>query len=320
LAIDQPARDGVSEASGPDRRVAGNPARREHVPLGILYMLGATIVFAASSAVSKWLVARYPIGEVLFTRTAVALTTCALFIMPYTGLAVFRTYRLRHHVMRSVSQRFSQTFLLIAFSLMPLAGAIAINFSAPLFATLVSVLLLKEAVGLVRWAVLLMGFVGVLIVTNPGAETFQIGALFALANAVLYGSVTAAVRGMTATESAETLTLYQLLLLTAFFTLLLPFGWISPAPIDVAWMAFNGISNAIGQYWWTRALHLAPASAISPFYYFSLIWASILGFAIWGEVPTMSLVVGSAVVVASSLFLLWRESNARQAVAEAARE
>jgi drug/metabolite transporter (DMT)-like permease len=85
-------------------------------------------------------------------------------------------------------------------------------------------------------------------------------------------------------------------------------------------MAFNGISNAIGQYWWTRALHLAPASAISPFYYFSLIWASILGFAIWGEVPTMSLVVGSAVVVASSLFLLWRESNARQAVAEAARE
>jgi drug/metabolite transporter (DMT)-like permease len=103
LAIDQPARDGVSEASGPDCRVAGNPARREHVPLGILYMLGATIVFAASSAVSKWLVARYPIGEVLFTRTAVALTTCALFILPYTGLAVFRTYRLRHHVMRSVS-------------------------------------------------------------------------------------------------------------------------------------------------------------------------------------------------------------------------
>jgi drug/metabolite transporter (DMT)-like permease len=102
---------------------------------------------------------------------------------------------------------------------MPLAGAIAINFSAPLFATLVSALLLKEAVGLVRWAVLLVGFVGVLIVTNPGTETFQIGALFALANAVLY-----------------------------------------------------------------------------------------------------ALVVGSAVVVASSLFLLWRESNARQAIAEAPRE
>jgi drug/metabolite transporter (DMT)-like permease len=310
----------VSEASSPDHRVSGNPPRREHVPLGILYMLGATIVFAASSAASKWLVARYPIGEVLFTRTAVALMTCALFILPYAGLAVFRTHRLRHHVMRSVSQGFSQTFLLIAFSLMPLAGAIAINFSAPLFATLISALLLKEAVGVVRWAALLVGFVGVLIVTNPGTEAFQIGALFALANAVLYGSVTAAVRGMTATESAETLTLYQLVLLTAFFTLLLPLGWISPTPIDAAWIVFNGVANAVGQYWWTRALHLAPASAISPFYYLSLIWASVLGFAIWGEIPTISLGIGSAVVVASGLFLFWRESNARQAAAEAARE
>ncbi len=197
----------MSDAASPDLILPAKPARREHVPLGILYMVGATIVFAASSAVSKWLVASYPIGEVLFTRTAVALLTCALFILPQTGLAVFRTRRLRHHTLRAVSQGFSQTFLLIAFSLMPLAGAIAINFSSPLFATLVSALLLKEAVGAARWAALLVGFCGVLIVTNPGAGTFQIGALFALANAILYGSVTAAVRGMTATESAETLTL-----------------------------------------------------------------------------------------------------------------
>jgi drug/metabolite transporter (DMT)-like permease len=76
---------------------------------------------------------------------------------------------------------------------------------------------------------------------------------------------------------------------------------------------FNGVSNAVGQYWWTRALHLAPASAVAPFYYLSLIWASILGFAVWGEIPTASLIIGSAVVVASGLFLIWRESNARQA-------
>ena len=217
----------------------------------------------------------------------------------------------------AASQAFSQAFLLIAFSLMPLAGAIAINFSAPLFATLASALLLKEAVGLARWAALLVGFCGVLIVANPGTETFQLGALFALANAVLYGSVTVAVRGMTATELTETLTLYQLLLLTGCFALLLPLGWITPTPIDAAWIVFNGASNAVGQYWWTRALHLAPASAVSPFYYLSLIWASILGFAIWGEVPTVALVIGSAIVVASGLFLLWRESNARRAVARA---
>jgi drug/metabolite transporter (DMT)-like permease len=308
-----PSQNGVTEATSGDLMVSAQPERREHVPLGIFYMVGATTLFAASSAASKWLVASYPIGEVLFTRTAVALVTCALFIMPHTGLAVFRTQRLRHHVLRSVSQGCSQSFLLIAFSLMPLAGAIAINFSSPLFATLASALLLKEAVGLARWAALLVGFCGVLIVTSPGAETFQIGALFALANAVLYGSVTVGVRSMTATESAETLTLYQLTLLTLFFALLLPFGWVAPTPVDAGWILFNGVSNAVGQYWWTRALHLAPASAVAPFYYLSLIWASVLGFAIWGDVPTVSLVIGSAVVVASGLFLLWRESNARAA-------
>ena len=240
------------------------PVRREHVPLGILYMIAATVVFAASSAVSKWLVASYPIGEVLFTRTLVAFVTCALFIMPQTGLAVFRTRRLPHHVMRSVSQGCSQTFLLIAFSLMPLAGAIAINFSAPLFTALISALLLKETVGPARWMALLAGFCGVLIVTHPGAGTFEIGALFALANAVLYGSVTVGVRGMTATESAETLILYQLALLTAFFALFLPWTWTGPTPMDACWIVFNGVSNAVGQYWWTRALHLAPASAVAP--------------------------------------------------------
>src|SRR4051812_13247482 len=91
-----------SEATGVI--VPAKTARREHVPLGILYMVGATIMFAVSSAVSKWLVASYSIGEVLFTRTAIALVTCALFIIPRTGLAVFRTQRLRHHMLRSVSQ------------------------------------------------------------------------------------------------------------------------------------------------------------------------------------------------------------------------
>jgi drug/metabolite transporter (DMT)-like permease len=109
-------------------------------------MNGATFVFAASSAASKWLVQSYPIGEVLFTRTLVSLIVCSIFILPQTGLSVFRTQRLRHHLLRSGSQGVSQTFLLFAFTMMPLAGAIAINFSAPLFATLASALVLKEAV------------------------------------------------------------------------------------------------------------------------------------------------------------------------------
>jgi drug/metabolite transporter (DMT)-like permease len=281
------------------------------VPLGILYMVGATIVFAVSSATSKWLVATYPIGEVLFTRSFTSLVACSLAILPYTGLAVFRTRKMGAHLARGISQSISQSFLLVAFSLMPLASAVAINFSAPLFATLASVLMLRERVGAVRWAAIAVGFLGVLLVANPGVETFQVGSLFALINAVLYGTVTAGVRGMTATESAETLTMYQMVLLTAAFALLLPFGFVVPTWGIAAAMVGNGLANALGQYWWTRALHLAPTSAVAPFHYFMLVWAIILGFLVWGDVPTAHLIVGSAIVVGSGFFLLWRETRIR---------
>src|SRR5712691_7408850 len=177
------------------------PTRHERIPLAILYMVVAGLVFAGSSAASKWLVASYPVGEVLFSRAVVGLIALGAFILPGAGLAVFRTQRLGAHLVRGVSQTTSQTLLVIAFSLMPLASATAINFSAPLFATLASILLLKEGVGAARWTALVVGFLGVLLVTNPGADTFQAGALYALANAVLFGTVTAGVRGMTATES-----------------------------------------------------------------------------------------------------------------------
>jgi len=283
--------------------------RREFVLRAIAYMIGATLVFAISSAISKWLVATYPIGEVLFTRSLISLIVVALIIMPRTGLAVFQTRRLPHHAMRTFSQFLSQSCLLIAFSLMPLSGAIAINFSAPLFTVLLSMLLLNEKVGFARWTALLVGFAGVLIITNPTTDTFQFGAIFALANAVIYGSVTAAVRGMTATESAETLTLWQLVLISGFFACLLPLGVKAPTLLDSGLILINGMTNGIGQYLWTRSLHLAPASSVTPFHYLMLVWVLVISFVVWGDVPTVSLLIGTAVVVGSGLFLLLREAR-----------
>jgi drug/metabolite transporter (DMT)-like permease len=288
----------------------GPPARRDRVPLGILYMLAATVMFAACSAISKWQVASYSFVEVLVFRSGISLLTCAALILPRTGLIVFRTHRLRDHAGRSLTQAVAQSCIIIAFSLMPLAGAVAINFAAPLFATLVAALWLKEKVGRARGCALVVGFFGVLLVAAPGADSFRIGALFALTNAVLYGSVTAAVRGMTATESAETLTMYQMVFLTGFLALALPvagFAW--PTEGDAAAMIVNGALNGLGQYWWTRALLLAPPAAVGPFYYFSLVWALALGFLFWGDVPTLPLLIGSAVVVGSGVFLLWHESG-----------
>jgi drug/metabolite transporter (DMT)-like permease len=294
-----------TEAPLEPRRIA----RTENIPLAIGYMIASGAVFTCSSAASKWLVATYPIGEVLFTRALTALALVSLFVLPTAGLMVYRTARLGAHVMRACSQAASQSMLLVAFSLMPLAGATAIMFSSPIFATLASAWFLHEKVGATRWAVLFVGFLGVLVIANPGADSFQLGALFALGNAVLFGTVVAGVRGMTTTESTSTLTMYQLTLLTGTYALTLPFGFIMPTGFDALIMLVSGLGNGAAQYWWTRAIHLAPTSAVVPFQYLQLVWAILLGFAIWGDLPTPALLIGSAIVIASGLFLFWRETR-----------
>jgi len=213
------------------------------VPRGIVCMVVATILFSGASAASKWLVGIYPVGEVLCLRSFASLIAGGAMILPVSGPSAFVTHRPLDHLARGLSQSISQLCLLLAFSLMPLAGAVAINFSAPLFAALVSIIWLTEPAGFVRGGALVIGFVGVLIVTNPGTNSLTLGALFALTNAVMYGTVTVAVRGMTRTESANTLVMWQLAVLAFFHSFLLLFGWRSPSAIDAAMLFGTGFTK-----------------------------------------------------------------------------
>jgi len=300
-------------STGTDRpALRRSPAARltsDRVPLGIAFMLGATVLIAVSQAASKWLVADYSFAEVLFFRGFGSLVIMSALILPRFGLAVFRTQRLPAHLARSGAQSVAQSLILIALSLMPLAGVIAINFSAPLFAAVFAAIFLHEPIGRARGLALVVGFAGVLMVASPGADSFNVGAVFAIANAVMFGSITAAVRGMSATESTETLIMHQMVFFTGFFAVASAiFGFAWPADAT-AWTALmvNGVLNGIGQYWWTRALSLAPPAAVGPYYYFILVWAMVMGFLVWGDVPTLALLAGSAVVVGSGLYLLWHE-------------
>jgi drug/metabolite transporter (DMT)-like permease len=287
--------------------------RRNQLSRGIFYMVISTIMFAGVNAIGKWELARYPVGEVAFYRSLFALVIVAVMILPRRGIAVLRTNRIRAHLQRGLSQFGSMTCMFFAFSMMPLGSAVAVSFAAPLITTLLSILILKEKVGIHRWTALILGLIGVIIIAHPGAGTLQPGALFALANAVLISSVAVAIRRMSATESAETLTLYQMGVITILTTTLLPFGFIRPNWLDVGMLAIAGFGNGIAQMWWTRSLSLAPPSAVVPFNYLSLVWAMILGFAVWGDVPTPDLIFGAVIVVSSGLYILWRETLRRAA-------
>jgi drug/metabolite transporter (DMT)-like permease len=283
-------------------------ARRNQIPRGIFYMVLSTVMFAGVNAIIKWEVALYPVGEVAFFRSAFAFFAVCGMILPRTGLAVLRTNRYREHLQRGLSQFGSMLCWFLAVSALSLGSATAIGFAAPLFTTLLSIVILKEKVGIHRWSALIVGFVGVLIITHPGAGTLTYGALFALGNAVLISTVAIAIRRMSATESTETLTLYQMGIMTLCTACLLTFGFHAPHWTDALMVALAGIGNGIAQYWWTRSLSLAPPSAVVPFNYLSLVWAAMLGFAVWGDVPTPGLLLGSAIVVASGLYILWRET------------
>ncbi|HVC50822.1 MAG TPA: DMT family transporter [Stellaceae bacterium] len=288
-------------------------ARRNQLSRGILYMVVSTVAFAGVNAVVKWEIAKYPIGEVAFYRSLFAFVTVAAMVLPRRGIAVLRTNRLRAHLGRGVSQFGSMTCMFIALSLMPLGSATAVSFAAPLFTTLLSIVILKERVGIHRWSALLIGFIGVVVIARPGAGAIQPGALFALANAVLISSVAIAIARMSVTESAETMTLYQMAIITLCTLTLLPFGFVRPGWHDAAMLAAAGAGNGIAQMWWTRSLSLAPPSAVVPFNYLSLVWAMILGFAVWGDVPGPDLIFGAAIVVGSGLYILWRETLRRAA-------
>src|SRR6516162_7384305 len=240
-------------------------AGRNQVPLGIAYMVGSTAMFAGGNAVVKWQLATYPLGEVAFGRTLFAFLTVAAIVLPRAGWGVLRTRRYGEHLQRGLSQFGSMLCWFLAVGVLSLGSATAIGFAAPLFTTVLSIVILKEKVGIHRWSALIVGFVGVLLITHPGAGTLTYGALFALANAVLISTVAIAIRRMSMTESAETLTLYQMSIMTLCTAGLLTFGFRAPHFRDALMVALAGVGNGIAQFWWTRSLSLAPPSAVVPF-------------------------------------------------------
>ncbi len=284
----------------------------EEVRRGIYYVIASVFVFAVANAMVKWLVADYPVTQVVFFRCVFALVPCGILVATHGGWACLRTNRLRDHAMRACSQFVSMFSIFLAFGMMPLADAVAIQFASPLFLTVLSIFLLGERVGIHRWSAVLIGFAGVLVMVQPGPGMFASGALFALANAVVSASVTIAMRRMSLTESSTALVVYQGLFTTVLSICLLPFGWVTPRPLDFALMIGVGLLSGVGQFCWTQGFRFAPAAVLAPFSYMSMIWALSFGFVLWGDVPTATLLSGGLVVAGSGLYILYRETVRRR--------
>jgi drug/metabolite transporter (DMT)-like permease len=282
---------------------------------GIVCIVLAMLLFTLIDTLVKWLSARgYATWQLVFCRSLFSYIPIQLLIRFQGGVRLLRTTRLRAHLVRAVVGLGALWTWFYAYRQLALADAYALGFSAPLFMTALSVPLLGERVGIHRWGAVAVGFAGVLIMVQPGSGVFDVAALWVLVSAVLYALAMIQVRGLGATEPALTTVFYFTSLCTVASAVSLPMvGQWPETWLDGSLMVAVGLLGGVAQVCLAQAYRLAPVSTIAPFDYSGMVWAVLLGLAVFGEAPGWPVLVGSAVVIASGLYILRREALRRPA-------
>jgi drug/metabolite transporter (DMT)-like permease len=279
--------------------------------LGIALRVSAMACMAVLAALVKWCSGRgVPVLEIIFFRNAFAFIPVLIYVSKTAGLGVLRTTRPAGHLMRSVIGLVAMTCGFTAVSLLPLTQSTALSFSAPLFMTALSALILREPVGLFRWGAVAVGFAGVLIMVHPDPAHFAgIGVVFAMVSAIGTAGAMIAIREIGRTEPGPTIVFYFTLAGTVLGLASLPFGWVLPDLPTLGLLVAAGLIGGTGQLLLTEALRRAEVAVVAPFDYTQIVWASLLGYFVWQEKPQALTLAGALVVAASSIAILVRETR-----------
>ena len=245
--------------------------------------------------------------ELVFYRFAFGLPPLLVWIAWSGNYAAWRTDRPFAHAGRAVVGLVTMALAFSALGFLPLAESATIGFVAPLFAVMLSALVLKEQVGVHRWSAVAAGFLGVLIVMQPGNALPPLGLAIALAAAFGVAVVTIMIRQIGRTESTQTIVLWFSLLSIPMVGMLMPFHASGHDAVGWAILATIGLFGGVAQLMLTASLRFAPVSVIAPFDYSQLLWAVLLGWLIWDTRPPASTWLGAAVIIASGLYTLYRE-------------
>lgn len=284
------------------------PHVQSHV-LGIVFGITAVTVMGFQDVLIKLLGNQVPVIEILFVRSVVALPLMAVIAWRTAGPRALRTKRPLANALRGLFMTAGYTSFYLAIVKLPLADAVAVAFSAPLFITALAVPILGEKVGLRRWSAVVVGFIGVLIMVKPGFGPFHPAMLFSLASAVSYAAAIMVSRRMGISEPAATMGFYTTLTFLSVSALAMPFVWVTPSWPAILVIAICGPIAAAGHYYIAESYRAAPASVVAPFDYTALVWAVLFGWLIWGELPGPSIVAGVVLVVGGGLYVLHREAR-----------
>ena len=279
---------------------------------GILCMIGGALALTINDGMAKYLTETYPVGQVMALRgTFILCPLIFLFISAKKRLNL-KIYSWRNNFYRAAAMTGSTFCFITGLSYLPIADAIAIAFAAPLLTTLLAVFCLRERVGLHRWVAIFFGFIGVIIIVQPTDDAFKVAALAPL-GAAFFGAIRDVItRKITSSESSFTILLTSMFLITLAGYLTFPLGW-SEFQVEHIWLFLcSSILVGVAQYLMIEAFRLGEVGLISPFKYSSLLWAVIIGFIVWGDIPGYFVLVGATILIISGVYLLRAEKNLKK--------
>ena len=297
----------LPEKKPAEKQTKTAPARADRPFRGIALILASTVFLGTSDVTSKYLSTTLPSIEIAWIRFLVFVLIMVPAMLPGLPLYSLRTDQRRLQLWRGVAVLGSSLLFISGLRFLPIAEASATSFVAPLLVTALSILFLGEKVGLRRWIATAIGLVGVLIILRPGTSAFHVAAFFPLVSASAWACTLIMTRMMSGKEHAATTMAYSSIVGFAIISALVPLVWVNPTWHDILFGVIVGVASTAGQWIVVLAFRYADASVLAPFSYTQLLWVSILGFFVFGEVPDVWTTTGAVIIVASGLYTAHRE-------------
>ncbi|MDC3038194.1 DMT family transporter [Candidatus Pelagibacter sp.] len=274
--------------------------------LGFFYMFISVCAFSLMDVIVKWS-DDYPVGQVLFFRGFCGIIPILFLIPRDRYLDFYKTTRPFLHFKRCLAGLIALVSIFIALRNLPLATVVSITFAAPIFTTIFSIFLLNEKVGLYRWMAVLVGFVGIIIISEPGFSSLNLYYIYPIIFCLGLSYVAIAIRKLSSTEPVWLISFFF-----SFSIMLLSFlsfyqNWILPSLIDLFLLSLIGILGGLANLWLSQSYKLSEVSLVTPLKYLALVFAIIFGFFIWDEVPTFKTLLGAGLVILSSFIIFRRE-------------
>jgi drug/metabolite transporter (DMT)-like permease len=281
--------------------------------LGFLYMFLSVCTFSVMDLLVKWS-SDYPTGEVLFFRGFFGLLP-TYFLIPKNKLKTFyTTERSKEHLFRCLMGLMALIAIVIALRELPLAVVVSLSYAAPLFITVLSIFLLSEKVGVFRWLAVLIGFVGVIIIAEPGFKGMNYLYFLPLIFCIGMAFVTITIRKLSTTEPIWLISIFFTITISIAGLATIPMGWIMPNFQDFILLALIGVTGGSANLFLTQSYKLSEVSLVAPLKYLALIFAIIFGYLIWNEIPTVKTLIGASLVVLASLIIFRREIYHKQKI------